>query len=511
MTSDPVANDVGPDVQLVLMTDLQGTLEPCGCAAGMLGGIDRAAHVVAARRAIGPTLFVAAGDLLHGPTDGHDASDGEAMRTETLVGILDAMDLVTFAPGPHDQPTLARDLREAEFRPLLVGSEPGSGPGTLVRELGGHRIGLIGVSELPGIDGDLRDLATAAVAQVRADGAEFVLVLFSGNRRSARRISRIEGVDALVLGGQDRSEVLAPESDGTIVVHAGRQGEGLVTLSLFFPESDVAAGEWEDHSEWTLRLRRETKQAEIDDLAARLEAWEAEVGRDPATLTPFRERLANLRTELAAIPGEPATIGPGDRAFSLSYTPLPREAEQDPATRRLLAAYDLRLNEHNREAFADTSPPPAEEGQASYLGSASCQTCHQQAYAWWSGHRHGNAYETLSSRNKNFHLECVGCHVTGYQLPGGSTVTHLREGALENVGCENCHGPGSRHVADPSVDLVAEPPERTCVGCHNEEHSPRFVYEAYRRTLLVPGHGLPAEGDPAAPAGMDLTTMEAQP
>jgi hypothetical protein len=131
------------------------------------------------------------------------------------------------------------------------------------------------------------------------------------------------------------------------------------------------------------------------------------------------------------------------------------------------------------------------------VGSAACQSCHAEAFSWWRDHPHGRAYSTLETRHKQYNLACVGCHVTGYLQPGGSTVTHLGDaGTLQNVGCENCHGPGSAHVtsAGAVAPLQRNPPERVCVSCHNAEHSDTFVYDAFLRTLRVPGHGLPSTG-----------------
>ena len=122
------------------------------------------------------------------------------------------------------------------------------------------------------------------------------------------------------------------------------------------------------------------------------------------------------------------------------------------------------------------------------MGGEGWGSCHSDALAWWKTTPHGNAYATLTTRNKQFDLNCVGCHVTGYSQPGGSNVTHVEN--LENVGCENCHGPGSAHVANSSAAMRTEVPESTCVRCHSPEHSDRFAYEAYRQMLLVPGHGL---------------------
>ena len=51
------------------------------------------------------------------------------------------------------------------------------------------------------------------------------------------------------------------------------------------------------------------------------------------------------------------------------------------------------------------------------------------------------AYDTLVRHAAAQKPECVGCHVVGFQKPGGYTIsppsTHL-----ENVGCEDCHGRG---------------------------------------------------------------------
>jgi hypothetical protein len=155
--------------------------------------------------------------------------------------------------------------------------------------------------------------------------------------------------------------------------------------------------------------------------------------------------------------------------------------------------YDQRVNEHNRVSLADRLPQPAKEGTAHYIGSEACKSCHEPAYTWWRDTKHGRAYATLEKLHKEFNLSCVGCHVTGYNQPGGSTVTHVEN--LKDVGCENCHGPGSTHAKEPArKGLVArDTSEATCTSCHTREHSDRFVYEAFKTLLVAPGHGLPAQ------------------
>ena len=112
-----------------------------------------------------------------------------------------------------------------------------------------------------------------------------------------------------------------------------------------------------------------------------------------------------------------------------------------------IAGYYKWVNEHNRVAFANLLPARTRRRSRSTSGTDACSKCHEEPREVWNGTRHSRAYKTLVDQDKQFNLDCVSCHVTGYDQPGGSTVTHVAK--LENVGCENCHGPGSKHALDP--------------------------------------------------------------
>ena len=91
---------------------------------------------------------------------------------------------------------------------------------------------------------------------------------------------------------------------------------------------------------------------------------------------------------------------------------------------------------------------------------------------------HAHAYATLSTQFKEFNLECVGCHVTGYERAGGTTVTHVDK--LRDVQCEVCHGPGSKHVrrpSDPSAIITSTrlPLAETCLRYFLARSRPRTV------------------------------------
>jgi len=63
---------------------------------------------------------------------------------------------------------------------------------------------------------------------------------------------------------------------------------------------------------------------------------------------------------------------------------------------------------------------------------------------------------------------CDGCHSVDYNI-------HTKQVAEWNVGCERCHGPGSKHVAHPSRANILDPARMdyvrandTCIQCHSQ-------------------------------------------
>ncbi len=501
-----------PDLRLLVLTDLQGYLEPCGCTSRPLGGIDRLAARVRRLRADGvPTLMVSAGSLFfHGAPHGVDterAAAQEIWRAETLRDVLERLSLSAATVGPLDfsfgTQTFEGIAREASFSILSAGTTTAGAPPVLVpttvQRVGNVTVGIVGLSDLRGAnaalpDGvqqtaELRDAGREAVRALRERGAQLVVALVSADRRTTRRLATgIDGLDFVVQGGIDEADAHPPaQTEGAYVLHAARQGHGVTVVDLV----RRGDGEWRDVSVWTREEEREHLLETITGLRARIAEWENDAKVATADLARQRQRLSRLESEANALRRAPSIEG---NVISARFEELAPDAERDPAIVALVDAYDRRVNDHNRTAFADWLPAPVSEGQPHYVGSETCASCHGAAMRWWRTTQHGRAYATLADQNKNFNLSCVGCHVTGYLRPGGSTVTHVDR--LQNVGCESCHGPASAHVEDPARagTVVRDPQESVCRGCHNPEHSDRFHFPTYRQLMIAPGHGQPVGG-----------------
>ena len=104
-----------------------------------------------------------------------------------------------------------------------------------------------------------------------------------------------------------------------------------------------------------------------------------------------------------------------------------------------------------------------------YTGSKSCKPCHGYEYETWSNNPHAKAFSTLEQVNSQYDPECVVCHVIGMDYESGF-ISQQETGHLINVGCENCHGPGSEHILTAGATELTEP-KSTCIDCHTPEQS----------------------------------------
>ena len=162
------------------------------------------------------------------------------------------------------------------------------------------------------------------------------------------------------------------------------------------------------------------------------------------------------------------------------------------AVQDAISAFFRQSGEANVKAAAKIAVSPAPRGQASYTGTESCADCHDDQVKFWNKTVHATAWQTLVDRGQQFDLDCIGCHVTGWDKPGGSNLSH--NDPLRDVQCETCHGPGSIHVArggkEKPFAIKRAPDNELCASqCHTREHSDTFQLEAYLRDVIGPGHG----------------------
>ena len=148
---------------------------------------------------------------------------------------------------------------------------------------------------------------------------------------------------------------------------------------------------------------------------------------------------------------------------------------------------------------------------ATYVSAQTCKTCHPNTYAKWANTKHARAYEPLTDpkRNREYDAQCIGCHTTGFRYNGGFVRADLTP-QLKGNQCENCHGPGSKHAADPTNPEILATVRRSaedfqknhrCIECHSEDDSPHFDFATYWPKIMH--KGLDTYDDPKVRQGIE--------
>ena len=192
--------------------------------------------------------------------------------------------------------------------------------------------------------------------------------------------------------------------------------------------------------------------------------------------------------------------GRGKDRFRLQRAALDGRFPDSKEMLGLMASYQQQLEAMGLEGLA-VKPQPHPSGRR-YVGSAACADCHADEYEIWEGTPHAHATDSLvhpgerSEIPRHHDPECLSCHVTGWNpqeyYPYQSGYLALKKTAhLTQVGCENCHGPGSRHVGAElgEIDGLTEAQQekyreemvltlkdarQTCLRCHDLDNSPDF-------------------------------------
>ena len=164
------------------------------------------------------------------------------------------------------------------------------------------------------------------------------------------------------------------------------------------------------------------------------------------------------------------TEGKDKPNLSFLAVPVKEDLKPENSLVRLYKDYQQLVRERNLLEKYPRFPLP--DG-LEYAGSASCKLCHEYEYEKWSGNAHAHAFATLEQVGSQFDPECVVCHVVGMKYERGF-VTSEKTGYLKNVGCENCHGPGSEHIiTGGNAEFTG--PKSACTDCHTPEHSGEYA------------------------------------
>jgi Cytochrome c554 and c-prime len=433
-------------VPIVATAEVKGTTEPCGCNSDPLGDVARVVE-----QANGGLLVDAGGLLYDKETAANKRPQAEA-KARALAAIY--KEAARVDEPPH------------------------------VYEERGVRIGVFGVSK--------NDLGEARKSLAALKGAQVVVALFALPRAEARRLlAQLDGVWFGVVGADVGEGMAEAEPVGKAwLVAPADQARRVARIELHVKNGQPAPTMFAGADARKLQLDRAQKR--IDALKAQLDEWQNDPTADASFVKARRDELTSLQAErdrLAASTPAP----PAGSYFTYALVPVRRALPRDAKVAERLKELDREIGAANFAA-AQHEASPAANGGPRYVGMSACVKCHKPAVEFWQKTVHAQAWKTLTSVNKQYNYDCTGCHVTGFEKPGGPNLAMVEKAGLTNVQCEVCHGPASKHVEEAGLDepstLIKRPAERFCAdNCHTPEHSDTFQLVPYLRDVTGKGHG----------------------
>jgi 2',3'-cyclic-nucleotide 2'-phosphodiesterase (5'-nucleotidase family) len=180
---------------------------------------------------------------------------------------------------------------------------------------------------------------------------------------------------------------------------------------------------------------------------------------------PLGQKMGELRVR----------INPnGEKTYQQKMVRLGSKAPMDPEMTQLYDSYNAEVE----ELFMATRAVKRKQKQDRvYATDRTCLTCHSKEHDIWSKTGHGRAYAALQEVNKSFDPECLACHTTGFEKPGGF-ISEIDTPELKNVQCEMCHGGRLEHTQNPQGGFAKEA-NAECAKCHVKKHSPKFNFDRY--------------------------------
>lgn len=495
----------GKSFSIVALAEMRGQIGPCGCTTDPLGDIARTSQVAAGIRSAGPTIVLDAGSVLYSknPIPPHLEAQ-EEMKADLLISTYkEALGVAAVGLGPADLAKGTEKLRMPRNVVNLAADTKVKTEAPAVMDVGGARVGVFGVIAEGAVPPQVLAITDpvaagkAAAQKLRADGAQVIVALVqAASKKDAVKLVREIGAADLAIAGlgaqAPEPEDVEPEAtkvDTTWLVIPGNRGQVIsridVTVRDGGPLADAVG-----QGAATAKIATIDKQLAAAD--ADLAKMKADKDADPAFVKQKQAERDQLAKDKAALATTPLLIPPKGNYFTLEQIRINKPLACDVKVQSNVTAFYKAAGQANVKAAEGQKVAPPAKGQAGYVGTEACSDCHSDAVDFWKTTRHAHAWETLVERGQEFDYDCIGCHVTGWDKPGGSNLAN--NDMLRDVQCETCHGPGSIHVAKGGEErppaITRMPDDKLCATqCHTKEHSDTFDLKPYLRDVTGPGHG----------------------
>jgi hypothetical protein len=265
-------------------------------------------------------------------------------------------------------------------------------------------------------------------------------------------------------------------------------------------------------------IRQQAKDFPVFDIIVAADGRDGD--RQPKMLGSTRLLRVGEKGKTAGV----VALYPGDKTNPVRYelvTLSEAHFSNSEKMTDLMRSYQERLKDGQ---VVTAEEPVGHPSGATFVGASKCGECHTSAFDIWKETPHAHAFESLDPSYKRhgferlngvtrtFDPECLSCHVTGWEPEqyirfrsgfvneefAADDSEKLLQALLAGNQCENCHGPGSRHVELIEADnkeaaarevrvTLEQAKSQMCEKCHDADNSPEFEFDKYWDAVKHPG------------------------
>lgn len=348
---------------------------------------------------------------------------------------------------------------------------------TISRNIGDIKIGVVGLTNQlpPGsalLDKDIeimswRDALPAIINELTRDH-DFIILLTSLSARECRKIVEVYPTINLIIHAKDDDVGQLPINltETTTMVATGKKGKyiGIMDINWY------SGSTWEAANYELLNA----KKKERDRLNLQLALLKDRPDRDNRQKVQDRLKAIENTIEKMEQEKEPSAENAAPKSsYKNRHIAMGRSMPDHAAV--------LEVVEETKSLISNLNINTTKTAQnitltnKRFTGWQRCGECHTDQAMNWQKSRHASSFLTLIKKNQQFNLECLPCHVTGVDIKDPSTAIGISSD-LQMVGCENCHGPGALHSANPVSHKTTLITEKTCLNCHITGHDESFNF-----------------------------------
>jgi hypothetical protein len=460
-----------PDLIVMISGQQHGYLDPCGCSRPQVGGLVRRYNFLQTLKERGwPVLAVDAGDIAQKEGPAKLPNVQGLIKYKYSMEALKRMNYAAVTVGEHEA-VIGIDKVLGEYAlnnprpPVLIANLKGRDdnfpgeqlPWTIETVQGSQfKVGIVGVVgpssaqkmtafkergvEFP--EGSAAEAIKSAMQEMDAkDKIDLRVLIYQGQPEEARACAKFfpkmfQVISCISTFDEPPSNAEVVKEAGTLIVTVGHKGKHVVAVGV------------------------------------------NRTGKDDPKFQ-LRDQLVHLGEEYLT----------------------PKGKEADHPIMQLMEQYTKELKRDNYLAKFYTSKHPNQVGKPAgakpeFVGSERCMKCHPSAYEVWEKSDHARkAYTTLVEAkhpsNRQYDGECIVCHTVGFMYDSGFR-NEKDTPKLLNVGCENCHGPGSEHAKHPNnLQLRAEMNQwkgdakriemNICIKCHDTDNDVHWKFDKWKK------------------------------